>query len=196
MDDPLCNVPTGATDNNQEDSAGLWRVCRQGSEKLQRLLDPEVYGGSALHTAAIDGRADAVAWLLAEGRDVNARGHGGATALHAAALTDAGTEALPLLLASGADPNAVDAFGFTSLHRAVERESLEAATLLLSSGANVTLPAPGRETPLHLAAYANARDLAQLLLGFGADPFARNGRGVAGFEVGLFDLSAPPFHMS
>ncbi|GLE02364.1 hypothetical protein PINS_up011202 [Pythium insidiosum] len=158
MDDPLCNVPTSSAapsvhattsttvSNGPTDAVhttDAWRLCRRDSFKLQRLLDANVYGGGALHTAAMDGHSDVVAWLMAEGRDVNARGNSDATALHVAALSDNATEALHLLLASGADPNAVDAFGFTPLHRAIERGSLEAATLLLSGGANVTLAAPG-----------------------------------------------------
>ncbi|TMW60058.1 hypothetical protein Poli38472_000100 [Pythium oligandrum] len=197
MDDPLCNVPNADSTGSVDGAMTDWRTCRADSAKMRALETATLYGGDPpLLMAAMDGRIDSIEWLLEEGMDVNTRGRGGATALHTAALTPAGSPALQLLLASSADPNSEDEFGFTPLHRLIQSGNVEGATLLLSSGANLTISAPGEETPLHLAAYENAREMAQLLLAFGADPFARNDRGVTSFEVGLFDMSVPPHHMT
>lgn len=141
QDDPLCNLPNA---NSAGDDQTSWRTCRQGSPKMQALETDRMYGGSALHMAALEGREGAMDWMLHhEQRDLNAQGRGGATPLHTAVVRPAGTSILQFLLAHGARVNAVDAFGFTPLHRAIQSGNFDGATLLLSSGANLTLAAPG-----------------------------------------------------
>ncbi|GAB9465161.1 hypothetical protein Gpo141_00002578 [Globisporangium polare] len=198
IDDPLCNIIPVATASttSQGDPFDAWRACRQDTLKLNSLQRADLYGGEPILDAALQGRPDAIELLLHEGISVNTRGQGGATVLHMAALTSQGTGVVQQLLAHGSSVNEMDTFGFTPLHRAIQSQSLEAATMLLFSGANLTLAAPGGETPLHLAAYENSRELAQLLLAFGANPFARNDRGATSFELGLFDMSVPPHHMT
>ena len=56
-----------------------------------------------------------VAWLIAHGADVNARGPGGRTAAHLAAERNTGAKTLALLVENGADLAARDEDGHTPL---------------------------------------------------------------------------------
>ncbi len=168
MDDPLCNIPGAAAeeDDQADDQLSKMQFCRQDAIKLQALHSSELYGGGPLHHAVLFGRLESIEMLLEEGADVNVRGFGGATPLHMAAVLPQSARTLPLLLQAGAEVNATDDFGFTPLHRFVQANNVEAVTLLLSHGANVALVAPGNETPLHLASYENSQLMAELLLAF------------------------------
>jgi ankyrin repeat protein len=56
-----------------------------------------------------------VAWLIAHGADVNARGPGGRTAAHFAAERNTGPQTLAVLAEGGADLTARDEDGYTPL---------------------------------------------------------------------------------
>lgn len=72
-----------------------------------------------LQAFAHQGSRPAVAWLLAHGADIHARGPGSRTAAHCAAERNTGPATLALLVAHGADLRAVDADGRTPLDLAV-----------------------------------------------------------------------------
>jgi hypothetical protein len=74
---------------------------------------------TALQACAHQGAFKTVAWLLARGADVNARGPGGRTAAHFAAERNTGPRTLELLCRDGADLGARDLDGRTPLDLAV-----------------------------------------------------------------------------
>jgi ankyrin repeat protein len=71
-----------------------------------------------LHTFAHQGTQRTVAWLIAHGADVNARGPGGRTAAHFAAERNTGFRTLAMLVDQGADLTARDDDGQTPLETA------------------------------------------------------------------------------
>ena len=72
-------------------------------------------GHRVLQAAAHQGDREVVAWLLARGAAVNARGPGRRTAAHLAAERNTGPATLALLVEHGADLSARDADGHTPL---------------------------------------------------------------------------------
>jgi hypothetical protein len=75
-----------------------------------------------LQAFAHQGDHRAVAWLIAHGADVNARAHGGRTAVHFAAERNTGPKTLSLLVENGADMSARDDDGLTPLEIARRNE--------------------------------------------------------------------------
>jgi ankyrin repeat protein len=83
---------------------------------LGQPVDGGVPGGrTPLQAFAFEGTHRTVAWLIAHGADVNARGPGGQTAVHFAAQRNTGSKTLALLVDNGADLAARDADGHTPL---------------------------------------------------------------------------------
>jgi ankyrin repeat protein len=68
-----------------------------------------------LHAFAHQASHRTVAWLIAHGARVNARGPGGRTAAHFAAERNTGPKTLALLVEHGADLSARDEDGLTPL---------------------------------------------------------------------------------
>ena len=107
--------------------------------------------------------------LLKAPRAVVGRGHGGTTALLAAALY--GDAALVRqLLDRGADPNAATVAGATPLMWALP--DVEKMRLLLDAGADVNVRSDDHRSPILIASgIVGAADAVRLLLDYGADPF-------------------------
>jgi ankyrin repeat protein len=83
---------------------------------LGQPVDGGVSGGrTPLQAFAFQGTHRTVAWLIAHGADVNARGPGGRTAVHFAARRNTGPKTLTLLVDNGADLAARDEDGHTPL---------------------------------------------------------------------------------
>lgn len=109
-----------ATDANL--SAALGHLQRHGKEAYD-IADALVAWGvpinggdrTLLQAFAHQGVHRTVAWLIAHGADVNARGPGGRTAAHFAAERNTGPATLALLVESGADLTARDEDGYTPL---------------------------------------------------------------------------------
>jgi cytohesin len=185
-------------------------ACDGDVQKLTALLDakPQLVstkdeaGMTPLHWAAMEGRKDAVALLLARGAAVNARSQSGYTALSAAAghvppgelsalkgwlsAQLAGTrqpdpqsyqEIVAMLLEKHADTKTRDFLGDTPLHEAAYWGHDEIVRLLCEHGADVSAKDMFGETPLHGAAGHGRLCSAQILLRYGADVNARAGRG-------------------
>jgi hypothetical protein len=115
----------GARAGAEQLAAALGHFQRHGRaayEIAQALVDHSVPvecaeggGRTLLQTFAHQAAHRTVAWLLARGADVNARGPGGRNAAHFAAERNTGAKTLALLVAHGADLNARDDDGRTPL---------------------------------------------------------------------------------
>ena len=107
--------------------------------------------------------------LLKAPRAAVGRGHGGTTALLAAALYGDAT-LVRELLGRGADPNATSVAGATALMWAVP--DVEKMRLLLDAGADANARSDDRRSPILIASgIVGAADAVRLLLEYGGDPF-------------------------
>jgi len=112
-----------------------------------------------LHVAAYYGCDDIAAMLLAAGADLKARGNGGQTPLHNAAMAR---------------------FGCWGISRAAAAGKLRVASMLIQRGADVNVKDNQDWTPLHVAASEGnsiALELCKLLALSGADVDAMDKRG-------------------
>ena len=129
-------------------------------------------GRTALHYAAMQGKADVVEFLLSRGADVNAKDKDfGFIPLHHAA-SGGHKDVVEMLLAKGADVNAKDKYGWTPLDSAVYGQK-DVAELLIRAGANVNSKYEWGQTPLMWAATEGYTPMAELLIAKGADINAR-----------------------
>ena len=134
-----------------------------------------IYGSTALHYAANDGKIRLIEKLLELGADVNANeAHWFATPLSWAA-NNAQLQAAELLLSSGADPKGLHvmhaiAFGGSSCGKDQPEEYLKCAKLLINAGADKddTREPKGR-TPYQIALDVGNTTIAQYLAGIGAN---------------------------
>jgi ankyrin repeat protein len=128
--------------------------------------------GDALIAAARADDPAAVAGLVRQGADVNARDEDGATAL-AWAADHSNLAMAELLLAKGADPNIANELGISPLALAISNGSSALVKLLLAKGADPNLARENGETPLMTAARLGQVDTVRLLLERGARADAR-----------------------
>ena len=140
-------------------------------------------GGSAachlrtLLTASAGVDTEAIAALIADGVDVNAKDERGRTALYCAAYQGA-REVMETLLDAGADIDAATSHGRTALHVAACRNDRESAAFLLARGAEVEPPRHGdTPTPLLEAVLSGASETALLLIERGADLAVKDAAG-------------------
>lgn len=134
-------------------------------------------GQTALMSAALNGRADAIRLLLDHGAVVDtAEPLRGQTALMWAA-GEGNAEAIDILVEAGADVNRTSTGGFTPLLFAILNDQPEAAHALLEHGADANVTAPDGTSALNMAAVNAHYDLAWILLDYGADPNAPDERG-------------------
>lgn len=131
--------------------------------------------GRALATAALHGRIESIALLLAHGAPVDHPDARGATPLHMAALSGE-SAAVQALLKAGASAACVDARGTTPLMMAAERGHAEAVKLLAKK-ADVNLANLDGDTALILAARSGHFEIVQRLLVKGAQAGKRNAFG-------------------
>ncbi|XP_049853777.1 poly [ADP-ribose] polymerase tankyrase-1-like isoform X2 [Schistocerca gregaria] len=148
----------------------LIEAAKQGRvEELRALLEAgadidgkDIYGRTALHTAAWNRHVEAVRTLLYAGADVSARDNEEYAPLHMAAL--GGSAAVVRLLAEfSADPNARDVWGWTPLHLAAREGQPEAAQALLDTGADSGAREHTGLTPLDIARSRNQQEVAEVL---------------------------------
>lgn len=129
--------------------------------------------GEAILDAARSDDPAAVAALLRQGGDVNAREEDGATAL-AWAANRANTAIAELLLKAGADPNLTNELGVGPLSLAITNGSMAMVKLLLANAADPNVARENGETPLMTAARLGQVEVMNLLLGRGAKVNARD----------------------
>jgi ankyrin repeat protein len=127
----------------------------------------DVFGQTALHRAAVLGRAELTRLLLDHAAAVDPVSHAKRTPLHHAA--ELGHLAVAeALLAHKAKPNAMSEGGETPLHLAARNGHLDIVRLLLAKGADPNLMGEYGGSPLHEAAANGRHDVAEVLLAAGA----------------------------
>jgi ankyrin repeat protein len=155
-----------------------------------RLL-ADAAGVTALHVAALKGRAGMVRLLVADKTDANVRDDAGRAALHYAAQGNH-LKVIDVLVERGAEVNAADQQGNTPLHAAAARFRSEAAERLLALGAKVNAANAAGDTPLHVAASAGPSEkevdaqlvrVAEVLLKRGADAKIKNKAGATPLKL-------------
>ncbi|MFN7922544.1 MAG: ankyrin repeat domain-containing protein [Bryobacteraceae bacterium] len=114
----------------------------------------------------------ALAALVAQKADVNARDEDGATALAWAAMRG-DVDIARILLAAGANPNIVNELGVGPLSLAITNGSLELVNLLVERHANPELARENGETPLMTAVRSGRVDMLKVLLAAKANANAR-----------------------
>lgn len=178
------------------DEAGVERLVAAGVPVGTR----DRYGLTALHYAALYGRAGALTALLrGPGAAVDARSASGTTPLHHAAR--AGHDAcVRALLAAGADARARDAAGWTPLAFAAHGARAGAVALLLAHAGDgaralADTPTAAGDTPLRLAAMFGHTDCVRALLRAGAStrvPAPPGSGAPEGCALAALPLAAPP----
>ncbi len=130
-----------------------------------------------LISAAVMGREERVRELLDQGVHVDARGHGGCTAILGAASVGQ-VAIVEALLVRGAQVNLPDRGGCTAIYAAVKNGHARVVELLADHNANIHL-ADFRdcETPLHVSALKGRAAISLFLLQRGADVHARDFKG-------------------
>jgi ankyrin repeat protein len=162
--------PESCAEHGSDGVSPLLRCLYRGRRDLAAIVrsaDPPMDLADA---AAVDDVA-AVASLLAEDVDVDARTADGFTPLHLAAFFDAPYTAA-LLIRSGADVDAVaeSPTRVAPLHSGVAGRSTPVVLALLAAGASTDVVQQGGFTALMAAAQHGDDQLVDLLLAAGADP--------------------------
>jgi palmitoyltransferase ZDHHC13/17 len=136
-------------------------------------MDSNDDGITALHWAAVSGKAETCTYLIDQGAEVNAVGGSKlATPLQWAARQGL-VDIIHLLVQRGANPLLVDAQGFTCLHSVTHSSSYWTLLYILCQpDINIDERDNREHTALHWAAYQGDDVSTQILLKFGADPNA------------------------
>ena len=149
--------------------------CETVSAAVQELIDSggdldaqDGRGFTALHRAAVAGKALDIVALAAAGADVNATTHGvRLTPLHVAVWWRANLATVQALIAAEATVDATDSLGLTALHRAAyyRRSDPAVVAALLAAGADPNAQDSLQLTPLDYAtqAHGNNEPVADLL---------------------------------
>lgn len=163
------------TDINAKDENGITALMRA-------VCSPLVWRGSGIDMQ-LQHEAGDVAWLIANGADVNAKDNWGNTALMCAMTVEHECHSMATiqtLISTGADLNASNFRRETALFQAIDFNSHYMGTLLadalIKAGANVndTATTYAYLSPLLLASYLGNDELCKLLLSAGADASAKD----------------------
>lgn len=129
---------------------------------------------TSLHAAVIKSDVEAVAQLLAQGADINARDGLKNTALHLAIKRgDVGILQL-LCNNSKIDVNVKNDMGRTGLEIAVRKDDLTMTNIMIEAGADLNIINKSGKTALHAAVKNNNTEMIECLLKNGANVNARD----------------------
>ena len=153
---------------------------------IERLLkagaDPNATseeGQTALMTAALNGKVEAIKLLLARGAEANLKEPTRGQSALMWASSEGNTAAAETLVEAGADLKASSKGGFTPLLFAVRGGHAETVRALLARGANANDTAPDGTSALNMAVLNAYYEIASALLDRGANPNAPDARGSA-----------------
>lgn len=148
-----------AEDGDAGASSPLHRAAALGDiRRIESLLASDLgvdvraepFGATALHFAALSGRANAVEVLVRRGADLDARDETGTTPLHDAGILGK-SETIGILARRGADLDARDEKGKTPLHDAARFGSPKGIERLAALGADLGARDDRGDTALHYA---------------------------------------------
>ncbi len=135
------------------------------------VRETDGFGRTMLHTAAAQGREDAVKVLLGRGAAIDARDRWGWTPV-SAAVESGRAETWELLLVAGADVNARNNDGWTPLNLAALMGNLAIVQHLVDKGADLFVANRWGDAPLHSAMRNWHKEVFVYLWKSGADPDA------------------------
>ncbi|RFU75207.1 ankyrin repeat domain-containing 52 [Trichoderma arundinaceum] len=138
------------------------------SEEPNQMNLTDISSQTPLHTAAINGQAEASRLLLDHGADIHATDEDGCTPLISASFFGF-TKVVRVLLDRGSDVNMPDSLGRVALTFTARNGYTEIAELLLENGADVTLVENSGWSALQNAACFGSVDITRVLLMNGAD---------------------------
>eukprot|EP00698_Gefionella_okellyi_P001118 TRINITY_DN11004_c0_g1_i1.p1 TRINITY_DN11004_c0_g1~~TRINITY_DN11004_c0_g1_i1.p1 ORF type:complete len:1063 (-),score=199.34 TRINITY_DN11004_c0_g1_i1:3-3140(-) len=151
-------------------------ACAELLMKRGARITTNIHGNTPLHTAAMNGGADFLRFLLDQEDTVDRCDNKALwTPLHFAA-EHGREECVKLLIERGADVNAADYHGATSLHWAATNGHHVILNLLAGGGANLNAQNRLGDTALHIAAFAKSNKCVKILLTCGANPNVSNNR--------------------
>lgn len=148
------------------------------------------HGVTALHIAALCGRADATSTLLLARASVDIAAEDGSKPLHVASRSGC-TEVLDLLLDAKADIESEDMSGSRALHIACDAGHLEVVEVLLAADASCKIQDSWQRTPLHRAAFAGSKDLVDTLLLHGADAAQKDAFAQTPIDIAIQSNNGP-----
>ena len=135
------------------------------------------YPDTPLQYAARSGNLRVASILVKAGAQIDAKGPGGRTALHAA-VADSHLDMLHFLIGEGSEINTRDSEGASPLDDAVWLGSVDMAAILLANGAELNTPdTQTGATPVNEAAFRGHTSLVQYLLQFHPDLTITDKRG-------------------
>lgn len=158
------------------------------------INDDDVFGYTALHSAAATGNLAVTTLLTEKGADLSLRDKKGNSALAWAAQygkADVVKYLIQKLAAQGNESSitAVDIRGRTALHRAAAKGHVDIVAMLLAAentdSALITHDNIPRATPLHAAAYQGHEMVVKILLKNGGDVKAQNRLGETPIDLAL-----------
>ncbi len=172
-------------ESDEADLPYLHQMARDGQlDQVQEWVQAEpddidrtdVHGRTPLHMAALMGRVEIAAYLIAAGADPNSIDEDWRTPLHEA-VAGGHTEIVEALLAARTQPNARDSLGQSAMHLAAERGSVSLLRMLGSAAGAFEARDRNYVRPIHLAAKNGHMDAVEYLLGLGASVDVRDAHG-------------------
>ncbi|WP_263078334.1 ankyrin repeat domain-containing protein [Endozoicomonas sp. Mp262] len=153
VDEQGCTALIWAAINNYEKIMDILISHSSGlTDPLAFLNTTNLYGNTALMTAACNGMLQTVEKLITQGVNIEISNYIGSRALHLA-VKEGRYETVKVLLENKANPNARDSMGATPLHYACSKKNNnKMITLLLDHQANASLTDKLGASPLLLAA--------------------------------------------
>lgn len=136
-------------------------------ETLQKM------GGNPLPGAAMAGDIDSIKELIRQGRDVNARGDGGWTALLSSSAQGY-PEIMKVLLDAGANPDISNVLSITPLMYGSRYGNVEVCKMLIDYGADLNLQDMYGDTALMKGTEIGSIEIVDILIQAGADLSIKN----------------------
>jgi len=157
-----------AKEGDLHELKSLMQICGK-EEWMDKTLDSNPGGYTAMHYLATDGNVEAAELLLENGAMVDPRADGALTPL-LRAVPYASETMMQLLIDHGADVNARDSLEYTPLMAAFYNpHAASIMKMLLDQGVEVDPRNNLRTTPLLQAVSYGKSEIVQMLLAYGAD---------------------------
>ncbi|KKP03521.1 hypothetical protein THAR02_04384 [Trichoderma harzianum] len=152
-------------ENNNKQKEAIERQVKENANRAKAWAENR---DTALHLAALDGKADVTESLLIQGANIEAKNNEGRTPFYVA-ICNGNTDMAISLLNQGANIEATQEDGSTALHIVVFHGKTDMVKFLLQHGANVNAKTYDYQTPFGIAIWDGKLNIAKLLLSQGAN---------------------------